>query len=53
MKDVAKKLVLNFLDEPLNSTRRLPNRGIYASYYFGESKRVKLILLDTRYDKDV
>lgn len=44
-KDEAKKLLLDFLEEPQNSPRR-KQEGLYASYTFG---KVKFILLDNRY----
>ncbi|AQK72215.1 Calcineurin-like metallo-phosphoesterase superfamily protein [Zea mays] len=44
--------MLDFLDEPEDSKRR-KQAGVYASYMFGpEGKRVKVILLDTRYHRD-
>ncbi|KAK4351738.1 hypothetical protein RND71_027256 [Anisodus tanguticus] len=46
------RLLLDFLDEPLESTRR-KQAGVYASYIFGPvGKHVKVILLDTRYYRD-
>ncbi|XP_010523270.1 PREDICTED: uncharacterized protein LOC104801648 [Tarenaya hassleriana] len=46
------RLMLDFLDEPLDSPRR-KQAGVYASYSFGPaSKRIKVILLDTRYHRD-
>lgn len=47
------KLLLDFLDEPLDSARRT-REGIYTSYEFGEEgKRVKFILLDNRFHKNL
>jgi len=51
-KEMMRELYLNFLDEPADSLRRTQEGGIYTSYYIGETKSVKLILLDTRYSKD-
>lgn len=52
-KDLTKLLMLDFLDEPMDSERRIKGRGLYASYIFGNGyKSVKIILLDTRYDKN-
>ncbi|GJX30978.1 calcineurin-like metallo-phosphoesterase superfamily protein [Tanacetum coccineum] len=51
-KDINQKLMLDFLDEPPNSPRR-KQAGVYASYTFGpEGRRIKVILLDTRYHRD-
>ncbi|KFK32930.1 hypothetical protein AALP_AA6G307600 [Arabis alpina] len=45
------RLMLDFLDEPLSIIFFLS--GVYASYTFGPSNRkVKVILLDTRYHRD-
>lgn len=51
-KAINQRLMLDFLDEPLDSPRRR-QAGVYASYTFGPSnKRVKVIVLDTRYHRD-
>ena len=51
-KDITKQLFLNFLDEPSDSNRR-QGGAIYASYSFGQDSRsFKIILLDTRYNKE-
>ena len=50
-KNVTKKLFLDFLGERRGSERREHYEGIYASYYLGEKKRVKVILLDVRYNR--
>jgi len=45
----SQKLLLDFLDEPLESPRR-KQAGVYAAYTFGPpGRRVKIILLDGRY----
>jgi hypothetical protein len=54
-KEKIKKHYLDFLDEPLNSSRRKEGDGIYTTYSFGDPKThktVRFILLDVRYDKD-
>ncbi|MCO5567048.1 hypothetical protein L7F22_020733 [Adiantum nelumboides] len=52
VKNASQKLFLDFLDEPISSTRRF-QEGVYASYTFGPSnKQVKVILMDTRYHRD-
>lgn len=51
-KTLTKKLFLDFLNEPRGSERRELHEGIYNSYYIGEKKRVKLILLDCQYNKE-
>ncbi len=52
MKKQSKRLLLDFLDVPQNASVR--NReGVYQSFIFGEKgKKVKVILLDTRYFRD-
>ncbi|KAJ0658352.1 putative alkaline phosphatase [Helianthus annuus] len=52
LKDTNQRLMLDFLDEPHDSPRR-KQAGVYASYTFGpEGRRIKVILLDTRYHRD-
>ena len=49
----SQRLLLDFLDEPPESARR-QQAGAYASYTFGPAgKRVKLILLDERFHREV
>ena len=48
---MTKDLFLNFLDESKLSERRLHHDGVYASYYLGDRKKVKIILLDVKYNK--
>ena len=51
-KEVSRSLALEFLQEPPGSGR-WKREGIYASYVFGEKgKRLRLILLDTRWARD-
>lgn len=52
MKYKIKEIYLDFLDEPKNSPRRNNPNGIFESYYIGENKRIKLILLDVRFNRD-
>lgn len=48
----AQQVLLDFLDEPQDSPRRI-QQGVYASYDFGAPPhRVRVILLDTRYHRD-
>jgi alkaline phosphatase D len=48
----AQGLLLDFLDEPVESSRR-KQAGAYAAYTFGRlGKKVKIILLDGRYHRD-
>ncbi|XP_047082122.1 uncharacterized protein LOC124692738 [Lolium rigidum] len=48
----SQRLMLDFLDEAEDSSRR-KQAGVYASYMYGpEGKRVKVIMLDTRYHRD-
>lgn len=51
-KDVSQQLMLDFLDEAPDSPRR-KQQGVYAAYTYGPvGKKVKVILLDTRYHRD-
>lgn len=53
LKKISRHYALNFFEEPPLSPRRL-REGIYTSYDFGEGlQRVKIILLDNRYFKDL
>lgn len=48
----SQQLFLDFIDEPKDSPRR-KQEGVYASYVYGEpGKRIKVILLDLRYNAD-
>ena len=48
----SQQILLDFLDEPEDSPRRR-REGVYASYTWGPpGRRVKAILLDTRYHRD-
>ena len=48
----SQRLLMDFLDEPLESPRR-KQAGVFASYTFGPpGKRVKIILLDGRYHRE-
>lgn len=48
----SQQLLLDFLGEPADSPRR-KQAGVYWSYTYGEGERkVKIILLDTRYNRD-
>jgi alkaline phosphatase D len=48
----SQQLFLDFIDELKDSPRR-KQEGIYASYIYGEpGKRIKVILLDLRYNAD-
>eukprot|EP01017_Pseudomicrothorax_dubius_P024458 TRINITY_DN2599_c0_g1_i3.p1 TRINITY_DN2599_c0_g1~~TRINITY_DN2599_c0_g1_i3.p1 ORF type:complete len:241 (-),score=36.76 TRINITY_DN2599_c0_g1_i3:36-758(-) len=49
-KELMRQQWLDFLDEPLSSLRR-SRSGMYESYYIGRKRRVKLILLDNRYNR--
>ncbi|KAL3699152.1 hypothetical protein R1sor_017174 [Riccia sorocarpa] len=52
LKDISQQLMLDFLDEPKDSPRR-KQKGVYTSYTYGPiGKRIKVILLDTRYHRD-
>jgi len=50
-KDMTQQLWLDFIDEPKESPRR-KQKGIYESYYIGDSSKIKVILLDVRYFKE-
>ncbi|KAJ0402781.1 hypothetical protein P43SY_009725 [Pythium insidiosum] len=48
----SQEIFLDFLAEPIESTRR-QQEGVYAAYTFGAgAQSVKVILLDVRYNKD-
>jgi alkaline phosphatase D len=48
----SKELMLDFLNEPAISDRRV-REGAYTSYLYGpENQKVKIVILDTRYFKD-
>jgi len=49
-KDLTQQLWLDFMDEPADSPRRT-RKGVYESYYIGDSSKIKVILLDVRYFK--
>lgn len=51
-KKQSQQLFLDFIGEPKDSPRRQQN-GVYTSYTYGpQGKQVKVILLDTRYNRD-
>ncbi|KAG0562548.1 hypothetical protein KC19_9G155400 [Ceratodon purpureus] len=51
-KDASQQVMLDFLDEAPDSPRR-KQQGVYAAYTYGPAgKKVKVILLDTRYHRD-
>jgi len=50
-KERNKQFYLDFLDESADSPRRTKD-GLYESYYIGDETKVKVILLDVRYNKD-
>jgi alkaline phosphatase D len=51
VKEGAKKLLLEFFDEPIGSPR-WDHQGVYTSYLYGrEPNRVQIIMLDTRYNR--
>jgi len=51
-KERSRHLYLDFLDEPKDSIRRTRPDGIYESYYIGQAKKIKVILLDVRFNRD-
>lgn len=52
MRSAAQGLLLDFLDEPVASARRR-QEGVYAAYDFGAPPyQVRVIVLDTRYQRD-
>lgn len=50
-KAITQQLWLDFIDESLESIRR-KRSGIYESYYLGDPTKVKIILLDVRFNRD-
>lgn len=52
MKDPSKELLLDFLDVPVDAKVR-NHTGVYQSYITGtDQKKIKILLLDTRYFRD-
>lgn len=52
IREASQNELLDFLNEPASSPRRF-RKGVYESYEFGqEGRKVKVILLDTRYFRD-
>jgi alkaline phosphatase D len=51
-KEAIRQMFLDIFNEPADSPRRTQNGGMYASYFLDPEQRVKLILLDNRYDND-
>jgi len=52
-KQRSQQLLLDFLDEPPDSPRRR-QRGVYSRYIYGPpGQQIKIILLDTRYHRDL
>ncbi|MBC5774295.1 alkaline phosphatase family protein [Pontibacter sp. KCTC 32443] len=52
MREQSQQLFWNFIGEPANSTRR-QQQGVYSAHTYGpEGKQVKVILLDSRYNRD-
>ena len=52
IKEAMRQLFLDYMEEPKDSPRRTRKGGMYESYYLDKKRRVKLILLDGRYDRD-
>lgn len=53
LKKQSQQFFLDFLGEPANTERR-QRQGIYTSHTYGEGdKRARMILLDTRYHRDL
>jgi len=53
LKDASKRIFLDFFGEPANSERR-KTPGIFDAKIFGpEGRRVQIMLLDTRFFKDI
>lgn len=53
VKEIVRGLFLDAMDEPKDSLRRTRKGGMYESYYLDADKKIKLILLDVRYQRDV
>jgi alkaline phosphatase D len=52
MREQSQQLFWDFIGEPANSPRR-KQQGVYSSHTYGpEGKQVKVILLDSRYNRD-
>ncbi|KAL4503086.1 hypothetical protein ABPG72_014315 [Tetrahymena utriculariae] len=51
-KHEVRQIYLDYIEEPKDSIRRTQPGGIYTSYYLGNTKKVKLVLLDVRFSRD-
>lgn len=52
VKDIVRQWFLDFMDEPKDSPRRTRKGGMYEAYYLDPAKKIKLVLLDVRYQRD-
>jgi alkaline phosphatase D len=52
-KEASRQIMLDFWQEPKNSSRRTRPDGIYTSYFYGEGKqKVQVIMPDLRWNRD-
>ena len=51
-KHLMRDMYLDFVNEPHDSVRRTRKGGIYESYFLDPEKKIKMILLDNRWDLD-
>lgn len=52
-KEASRQIMLDFWQEPENSSRRTRPDGIYTSYFYGEGKqKVQVIMPDLRWNRD-
>ena len=50
---MMRKLYLDFISEPMTTTRRIEtDRGLYTSYYADASRKIKIILIDIHFDRE-
>lgn len=52
IKDKVRPIYLDFLNEPKDSPRWNRSTGIYGSWFLDKEHKIKLILLDGRYNMD-
>jgi hypothetical protein len=45
-------MFLDAMDEPKDSKRRSQDGGMYTSFFLDSEKKIKMILLDNRYQND-
>lgn len=52
IKNEVRQMFLDAMDEPKDSKRRSQDGGMYTSFFLDSEKKIKMILLDNRYQND-